>query len=109
MASSKIFPIYTSDHKPILLELSMGKNIGPIPFRFSPIWIQQEGFMDVVSSAWNRQIQCSPFYVWEEKLRVLKKELKKWAKSLITPTAKRKEAQAALESHHLIMGDTEIS
>ena len=39
MESSKIFPIYTSDHKPILLKLSMGKNLGPIPFRFSPIWI----------------------------------------------------------------------
>ena len=42
-------------------------------------------------------------------MRVLKKELKKWAKSLITPTAKRKEAQAALESHQLIMEDVEVS
>ena len=80
MAASKIFPIYTLDHKPTLLELSMGKKLGPIPFRFSLIWIQQEGFMDVVSTAWNRQIHGSPFCVWEEKLRTLKKELKNWAK-----------------------------
>ena len=69
----------------------MGKNLGRIPFRFSPIWIQQEGFKDVVSTAWNRQIHGSPFYVWEEKLRDLKKELKNWAKSLITPTSKKKK------------------
>ena len=87
----------------------MGKNLGPIPFRFIPLWIQQDGFMDVVSTAWNWQIQGSPFYVWEEKLRVLKKELKKWAKSLISPTSKRKEAQDALESHQLIMEDDEVS
>ena len=40
MASSKILPNYTSDHKPILLELPLDKNLGPIPFRFSPLWIQ---------------------------------------------------------------------
>ena len=39
LALSKILPNYVSDHKPILLELSLGKNIGPIPFRFSPLWI----------------------------------------------------------------------
>ena len=65
--------------------------------------------MDVVSTTWNWQIQGSPFFVWEEKLRVLKKELKKFAKSLISPTSKRKEVQTALESHQLIMEDVEVS
>ena len=44
LAASKILANYTSDHKPILLELSLGENLGPIPFRFSHLWIQQEGF-----------------------------------------------------------------
>ena len=45
MASSKILPIYTSDHKPILLELSLGKNIGPIPFRFIPLFSKKASCM----------------------------------------------------------------
>eukprot|EP00253_Pinus_taeda_P005952 PITA_05952 len=39
-ASSKILPNCTSDHKPISLELSLDRNLGPIPFIFSPMWIQ---------------------------------------------------------------------
>jgi hypothetical protein len=68
VATSKILPNYVSDHKPILLDLSSEKNLGPIPFRFSPIWIHQEGFQEIVSTAWSEQVQGSPFYVWEEKL-----------------------------------------
>ena len=75
-ASSKILPNWISDHKPILLDLSFEENLGPIPFRFSSLWIQQDGFQDIVTSAWNRQIQGSPVFVWEEKLRGLKKDLK---------------------------------
>ena len=60
MASSKILPNYTSDHKPILLELSLDKNLGPIPFRFSSLWIHQEGFHEVVSTAWNGKFKAPP-------------------------------------------------
>ena len=52
-ATSKILPHYVSDHKPILLDLSLERNLGPIPFRLSPIWIQQEGFQEIVSQAWS--------------------------------------------------------
>ena len=37
IASSKILPHCTSNHKPILLELSLEHDLGPIPFRFSPL------------------------------------------------------------------------
>ena len=37
LAFSKILPNCISDHKPILLELSPEPNLGPIPFRFSPL------------------------------------------------------------------------
>ena len=35
LASSKILPHCTSDHKPIFLELALDQDLGPIPFRFS--------------------------------------------------------------------------
>eukprot|EP00253_Pinus_taeda_P036633 PITA_36633 len=103
MTTSKILPNYTFDHKPILLELSLDGNLGPIPFRFSSLWIHQEGFQEVVSEAWNQQVQGSPFFVWEEKMRTLKRELKEWAKRLKTPTAKRKEMHDGLAGHQLTM------
>ena len=47
MANSKILPYYTSDHKPISLSLFLVKKLGPISFRFSPIWVNLEGFHDM--------------------------------------------------------------
>jgi hypothetical protein len=79
--SSKILPNSVSDHKPILLELSQDKNLGPIPFRFSPAWLLYEGFHDLVAKVWNENVFGSTFYVWEEKLRNLKKVLGEWAKT----------------------------
>jgi len=101
MASSKILPNSTSDHKPIILELSSDENLGRIPFRFSSLWLQQEGFQEMVSEAWNRPVQGSPFYVWEEKLRGLKRRLKEWARTLKSPSSKRKVALDSLAAHQL--------
>ena len=50
-SDSKILPFNMSDHKPILLDLTEERNLGPIPFRFSPSWIYQAGFMDLVASS----------------------------------------------------------
>ena len=35
---TKILPKLTSDHKPILLCLKEEEDLGPLPFRFSPLW-----------------------------------------------------------------------
>ena len=39
--SSKILPFGGSDHKPILLEMAIDRNLGPIPFRFNSLWARQ--------------------------------------------------------------------
>lgn len=83
--------------------------LGPIPFRFSPLWLQQEGFHEVVSEAWNQQVLGSPFFVWEEKLRILKRRLKEWAKSLKTPAAKRKESLENLAALQSSMEDSAVT
>ena len=86
---SKILLHIVSYHKPILLELSQDKNLGPIPFKFSPSWLHYEGFHDLVAKVWNEKDYGSPFFVWEENLRKLKKVLKDWAKTQKIPTIKR--------------------
>eukprot|EP00253_Pinus_taeda_P001787 PITA_01787 len=108
-ASSKIFPNSTSDHKPIILELSTEENLGPIPFRFSSLWLQHEGFQEMVSEVWKRPVQGSPFYVWEEKLRRLKRRLKDWARTLKSPSSNIKEAMDNLAIHQMSMENTEVT
>jgi exonuclease III len=41
---STILPHSVSDHKPISLSLTADNNLGPIPFRFNPRWIQEESY-----------------------------------------------------------------
>ena len=89
---SAILPHSVSDHKPISLSLTSDYNLGPIPFRFNPRWIQEESYPALVAKIWNGPVSGSPFYVWEEKLRRLKRALKEWAKSLPNPISKRLEA-----------------
>lgn len=98
--TSAILSFSTSYHKPIALSLIKDQNLGPIPFRFNPAWIPMEGFQDIVATAWKTNIRGSAFYVWEEKLRIMKKALKDWAKLHKSPLKQRMEAEKALEDHH---------
>ena len=43
-----ILPCSTSDHKPIKLELVFQLDLGPIPFRLSPLWTNESNFMHLV-------------------------------------------------------------
>lgn len=90
--STKILPKLTSDHKPILLLLEEEENLGPIPFRFIPLWADREGFMDTVKKAWFTHVPGSPSYVWEKKLKATKTTLKEWIKKPTdSPTSHRKQ------------------
>jgi exonuclease III len=82
---STILPHSVSNHKPISLRLTADNNLGPIPFRFNPRWIQEERYPALVAKIWNGTVKGSPFFVWEEKLRRLKRVLKSWAKTLPNP------------------------
>eukprot|EP00253_Pinus_taeda_P008759 PITA_08759 len=44
--TTRILPKLSSDHKPIQLCLEDEEDLGPIPFCFSPQWIEREGFLD---------------------------------------------------------------
>jgi exonuclease III len=55
---SKILPKLTSDHKPILLCLKDEEDLGPLPFDFSPLWAEREGFFETVQTAWKKKLQA---------------------------------------------------
>eukprot|EP00253_Pinus_taeda_P030086 PITA_30086 len=71
-ARSHIFHSSISDHKPISLVLLIPKDLGPIPFKFSSLWIKEKDFMEKIRDCWKKPIKGSTFFVWEEKLRRVK-------------------------------------
>jgi hypothetical protein len=103
-----ILPNSTLDHKPIKMTLSAQRNLGPIPFRFSSLWINQKDFLKKVEEIWKTPVMGSPFFVWEEKLRRVKLALKSWAKNIPSLAKERKQTQEALESHQDYMEEAEI-
>ena len=70
--TSKNLPKLTSDHKSILLQLEEEENMGPIPFRYKPLWIDKEGFKETINSSWSTSVRGPPFFVWEKKLKATK-------------------------------------
>lgn len=66
---AKILPKLASDHKPIQLLLEDEEDLEPIPFRFSPLWIEKEGYIETVEAAWDKIFMGSPSYVWEKKTK----------------------------------------
>eukprot|EP00253_Pinus_taeda_P034292 PITA_34292 len=96
-----ILPCSVSNHRPIKLDLVAHMDQGPIPFKFSPFWVKEQTFMQLVKNTWKQPVNGSAFFVWEEKLRRVKAALKTWAKSLPSPAVERKKIQESLENHHL--------
>ena len=88
--SSKILVFGGSYHKLILLKMRKDQNLGPIPFRFNPLWVSHNDFMKIVAKAWTSSVTRSPFYIWEEKPCRAKRALKKWEKYSETPNNKKR-------------------
>ena len=106
--SSKILPFGGSDHKPILLEMETDKNYGSIPFRFSSQWAKNSVFLKLVSETWALPVTGSPFYIWEEKLRRVKKSLKSWAKLSPPPGLAKTHTVTALALHQSKMEEGNV-
>jgi hypothetical protein len=106
---TKILPKLTSDHKPIQLLLEEEEDLGPIPFRFNPLWIERNGFLEIVKTAWANSFFGSSSYVWEQKLKATKQALKDWIKKPTpTPTEQRREAVQSLQTLQIDMESKDI-
>ena len=103
--TSKILQFGGSDHKPILLEMVNDKNLGPIPFKFNPMWANHLEFLRIVTESCSPPVTGYPFFVWEEKVRQLKKDIKSWAKSIPSPNYTKTQVALALEIHQASMED----
>jgi hypothetical protein len=73
-----------SDHCPLLLANEKGPK-KPKSFRFENFWIKMPGFKDVVSKAWNENINhTEPCQRLLHKLKKTGKTLRTWSKSLFS-------------------------
>ena len=70
--SSSIFPKINSDHKPIMLYIEDEEDLSPIPFWFSPLWKDRDGFMITVTMAWDLPIVGLPNFVWRGSSKIPK-------------------------------------
>ena len=103
-------PKLLSDHHPISLIFEKEDELGPIPFRFSPLWTERDGFMDIVGQAWSQYVDDSPSFISEQKLKRTKLALKTWVKIPIkTPTSSRKERVVELSEIQIEMECREIT
>ena len=110
LISSKKLPKISSDHHPISLLIKEEEDYGPIPFRFSPLWIEREGFWEIVTEVWNQYVTGSPSFVWEQKLKKVKYALKSWIKKpILNPTSCKKESEKVLAEIQFSMEDSDIS
>ena len=108
--STKFFPKLTSDHHPISMMFEKLEDLGPIPFHFSPLWIERDEFWDIVTQVWSQFVVGSPCFVWEHKLKNTKLALKNWVKQpLNTPTNNMHERVLELSEIQLGMEESKIT
>ena len=92
-----------------MLHIEDEEELGPIPFRLSPLWKDRDGFMSIVTMAWDLPVVGSSNFVWERKLKNTKAALKDWVKlTQKNPINERKESLQKLEKIQMEMEDSEI-
>eukprot|EP00253_Pinus_taeda_P003315 PITA_03315 len=77
---TKILSTTASDHFPILLTMDSHSQLGPIPFRYNPLWRNNAEAETIIESTWKHHVEGSPSHIWETKIRNTRKALKEWAK-----------------------------
>eukprot|EP00253_Pinus_taeda_P022174 PITA_22174 len=73
---SKIIQGSASDHKPVVLILDKGRNLGPLPFKYNKAWDSKEEFQNLIQEQWAKEVIGSPHYIWETKLNSLRSVIK---------------------------------
>ena len=79
LPSSHIISSATFDHNPISLSFTLPTNMGPIPFRFNPLWLNNAKTLDLTHLSWNSSFFSSSSFIWQFNLRVVHSSLKNWA------------------------------
>eukprot|EP00253_Pinus_taeda_P010075 PITA_10075 len=95
---TSILSTSASDHYPVSLMLESHRPLGPIPFKFRPLWTRNSIARVIVEMAWRQHVEGSPSYIWETKIKNVKRALKDWARdNYQEPEETKKKVKKALE------------
>lgn len=90
--SQEALPNPSSNHIPILLRME-GLPLGPLPFRFDPMWLEVPGFREKIRKWWEDMIvEGSAGFVFGQKLKLLKEKIVQWKNEEFGGIEKRKQA-----------------
>ena len=106
----KRLPKLLSNHFPILLE--SGRFLrGKRPFRFENMWLQAEGFGEMVRGWWESyQVDGTPSFILAKKLKALKLDLKKWNEKVFGNVGhKRNQLMLQLNQFDVLVKDRPLS
>eukprot|EP00253_Pinus_taeda_P010145 PITA_10145 len=78
---TKILNATASDHFPILLTMESHPHLGPIPFRYNPLWRNNAEAEAIIETTWKQHVEGSPSHIWETKIRNIRKALREWEKA----------------------------
>eukprot|EP00253_Pinus_taeda_P030632 PITA_30632 len=87
-----ILPFVVSDHYPIILAIDSHYTLGPLPFKYNHIWSDYPEAKCLIQQTWCHHIEGSPGFIWESKLKNVKKTLKIWAKMQYNESEKEKKS-----------------
>eukprot|EP00253_Pinus_taeda_P035660 PITA_35660 len=68
---TKILSATASDHFPTLLTMDSHSQLGPIPFRYNPLWRNNASTEAIIEATWKQHVEGSPSHIWETKIRSL--------------------------------------
>ena len=105
-----------SDHAPILLDTGDTKLLGKKPqFKFELGWLNRDGFAEMVKEVWERPVHGqNPIQRWNNRIRMLRKHLRGWARHITGLYKKEKKRLAEiidkldLQAENRLLSDSEL-
>nr|XP_009615867.1 uncharacterized protein LOC104108513 [Nicotiana tomentosiformis] len=69
-----------SDHSPLLMKIHGQHDQAKKYFRFLNCWTENDSFLSIVQSVWNKHVEGTTKWVFHQKLKALSQALGKWSR-----------------------------
>lgn len=104
-----------SDHTPLVFDTGNNCSLGKKRFRFKKWWLENKDFKQIVIKACNSQDRTgSAMDIWQEKIRVLRRNVRGWAANMVAELNRNKKNLAdeynvlELEAENRTLSEEEI-